>query len=193
MALIFSLISTAASIYTLLCFVRILLTWFPGVSYSPVARFLSNICDPYLNIFRKITFLRINHVDFSPAVAIIVMSGVSSIARSFADGQIMTVGRILAAVVSVCGSIVSSILGFLILLVIIRLIVQIFAPHSTFQLWYSLDRMLHPLFDRIAGLFGGKQSWTARLAFGLIGLIIVYWAFSFIMRLLVTVLALLPF
>jgi YggT family protein len=193
MSVIFNLISTAASIYTLLCFVRILLTWFPRVSYSSFAQFLANVCDPYLNIFRKITFLRINYVDFSPAVAIIVLSGVSSIARSFADGQIVTVGRILAAVVSVCGSIVSSILGFLVLLVIIRLIVQIFAPRSTFRLWYSLDQMLHPLLDRVSGIFGGKQSWTASLAFGLIGLIVANMAFSFIMRLLVTLLTHLPF
>jgi YggT family protein len=193
MTTINNLIATAASIYTLLCFIRILLTWFPRVSYSSFARFLANVCDPYLNIFRKLTFLRINYVDFSPAVAIIVMSGVSSIAGSFAAGQIVTVGRILAAVVSVCGSIVSSILSFLILLVIIRLIVQIFAPHSTFQLWYSLDQMLHPLFDRVSGIFGGQQSWTASLAFGLIGLIIVNWAFSFTMRLLVSILTHLPF
>jgi YggT family protein len=193
MAFIFNLVSTAASIYTLLCFVRILLTWFPSVSYSSFARFLANVCDPYLNIFRKIAFLRINYVDFSPAVAIIVMSGVSSIARSFAAGQIVTVGRILAAVVSVCGAIVSSILVFLILLVIIRLIVQIFAPHSTFQLWYSLDRMLHPWFDRVSGIFGGKQSWTASLVFGLISLIVVNAAFRFILNLLTGVLTHLPF
>jgi YggT family protein len=193
MATIFNLLATLLSIYTLLCFVRIVLTWFPRVSYSGFAQFLSNICDPYLNIFRKLTFLRINYVDFSPVVAIIVLSGISSIAGNIAGGQLVTVGRISAAVVGVCASIISSILGFLILLVIIRLIAQIFAPDSTFQLWVQLDRLLHPLFDRVAGIFGGRQSWTASLAFGLIGLIVVNWVFSFIMNLLKDLLTHLPF
>jgi uncharacterized protein YggT (Ycf19 family) len=132
-------------------------------------------------------------VDFSPAVAIIVLSGLSSIAGNIAGGQLVTIGRILAAVVSVCASLVSSILFFLILLVIIRLLVQIFAPNSTFQLWYSLDQILHPLFDRVTKVFGGRQTWTASLVFGLIALIIVNMAVSFILRLLVTLLTHLPF
>jgi uncharacterized protein YggT (Ycf19 family) len=132
-------------------------------------------------------------VDFSPAVAIIVLSGLSSIAGNIAGGQLVTIGRILAAVVSVCASLVSSILFFLILLVIVRLIVQIFAPNSTFQLWEQLDRLLHPLFDRVTKVLGGRQSWTASLAFGLIGLIIVNWVFSFIMNLLKDILSHLPF
>ena len=33
----------------IICFVRIMLSWFPGAQYSPVGRFLSSLCDPYLN------------------------------------------------------------------------------------------------------------------------------------------------
>jgi YggT family protein len=45
-------------VYFILIFVRILLTWVPRIPYNPtlraVVRFIEEVTDPYLNIFRRV-------------------------------------------------------------------------------------------------------------------------------------------
>ncbi len=54
-ALLATTLSTFITIYTGLLFVRILLTWFPNISFydQPFAT-LAQLTDPYLNLFRSI-------------------------------------------------------------------------------------------------------------------------------------------
>jgi len=61
-------------IYLAILFVRVLLTWFPSVNWSsqPFA-FLSQITDPYLNLFRSI-IPPMGGMDFSPMLAFLVLS-----------------------------------------------------------------------------------------------------------------------
>ena len=66
---IFSLLIKGISLYTTLCFVRIILTWIPGLEYSKVGQILSAICDPYLKLIKKIP-LNLGNLDFSPMLAI---------------------------------------------------------------------------------------------------------------------------
>lgn len=64
-------------IYLLLIFVRILLTWFPTVSWmNQVASFLSPITDPYLNIFRSL-IPPIGGLDLSPILGILLLQVVA--------------------------------------------------------------------------------------------------------------------
>jgi YggT family protein len=70
------------NIYLLLIFVRILLTWFPTVSWmNQVEAFLSPITDPYLNIFRSF-IPPLGGLDISPILAIIVLNLVASLLGS---------------------------------------------------------------------------------------------------------------
>ena len=70
---IFSIVSFVVSVYALMCFLRILLTWVPSLSYSRFSRFLGKICDPYLNIFRGIKWLRLGSFDFSAALGLCIL------------------------------------------------------------------------------------------------------------------------
>ncbi len=48
-------LSTFLSIYTVLLIIRILLSWFPNVDwFNPPFSVLSQLTDPYLNLFRSI-------------------------------------------------------------------------------------------------------------------------------------------
>mgnify|MGYP006254923735 FL=1 len=48
-------LQTFVQIYLILMFIRILLSWFPNVNwYDPPFSVLSQLTDPYLNIFRSI-------------------------------------------------------------------------------------------------------------------------------------------
>ena len=51
---ILRIISAFLSLYSLLCLLRIIITWIPNYSYSKPADILAQICDPYMNLFRGI-------------------------------------------------------------------------------------------------------------------------------------------
>ncbi|MBR5867660.1 MAG: YggT family protein [Spirochaetaceae bacterium] len=150
---IFSLLAGLISIYTMLCFIRIALTWFPSMTYNKFTLFLSRICDPYLNIFRRIQFLRLGYVDFSPAVAVALLVAVSSLVSNIALQQRIYVGGIVASLVSVVWSIASSLIGFLTILLAVRLIALLLSKGSVSPIWQALDSVLNPVIYRVAGMF----------------------------------------
>ncbi|MFE4106844.1 YggT family protein [Almyronema epifaneia] len=70
-------LSTFLQIYFVLLIVRILLTWFPNVDwYNPPFSILSQLTDPYLNIFRSI-IPPLGGIDFSPILAILALQFLS--------------------------------------------------------------------------------------------------------------------
>jgi YggT family protein len=61
------------SIYSVLLIIRILLTWFPTVNWSAAPfNWLSQITDPYLNLFRSI-IPPLGGMDLSPMLAILLL------------------------------------------------------------------------------------------------------------------------
>ena len=79
MVLFLNLLSQAVTIYTYALIVYILMSWVPSIQQSAVGKFLGRICDPYLDIFRKI-IPPLGMIDISPIVAIfslqLAMNGV---------------------------------------------------------------------------------------------------------------------
>jgi YggT family protein len=72
-------LSVFVSIYIALLVIRILLTWFPTVNwYNQPFSALSQITDPYLNIFRSI-IPPLGGMDFSPMLAILALQLLASI------------------------------------------------------------------------------------------------------------------
>jgi YggT family protein len=71
------------NIYSVLIFVRLLLTWFPAIEWmQQVASVLSPVTDPYLNIFRNL-IPPVGGFDLSPMLAIFALSAVSSVLPMF--------------------------------------------------------------------------------------------------------------
>lgn len=61
------------SVYTLLIFAYIILSWIRSpYSMNAVVRFLHDVCDPYLRLFRRV-LPPIGPVDLSPIVAVITL------------------------------------------------------------------------------------------------------------------------
>jgi YggT family protein len=71
--LLITTLATFTQIYTFLLLIRVLLTWFPTINWydQPFAA-LSQITDPYLNLFRRI-IPPLGGIDFSPMLAIILL------------------------------------------------------------------------------------------------------------------------
>jgi YggT family protein len=72
-ALVFETLYTTIRIYLLLLFIRVLLTWIPSINWmnQPFAA-LSQITDPYLNLFRSI-IPPIGGFDLSPILAFLAL------------------------------------------------------------------------------------------------------------------------
>ncbi|XGV98945.1 MAG: YggT family protein [Leptolyngbya sp. BL-A-14] len=76
--LLFQTIVTFINIYTALLFIRILLSWFPNINwFDPPFSILSQLTDPYLNVFRSI-IPPLGGLDFSPILALLLLQVVQS-------------------------------------------------------------------------------------------------------------------
>ncbi|MDY6936278.1 MAG: YggT family protein [Cyanobacteriota bacterium] len=79
------LVTTAAAflnIYFVLLIIRILLSWFPNVNwFDPPFSVLSQLTDPYLNVFRSI-IPPIGGIDISAILAILLLQFVQSLVAS---------------------------------------------------------------------------------------------------------------
>ena len=81
-----SYVETLFLIYTILIFVRVLMSWFTRIPYNralnATLEFVRETTDPYLNLFRRfVPMVKIGPgaLDLSPIVAIIVLQIVARI------------------------------------------------------------------------------------------------------------------
>jgi YggT family protein len=62
------------SIYLLAIFLYVILSWFRlPYSLSPVQRFLYDVCEPYLRLWRRLLPLRFGPLDLTPMIAIFAL------------------------------------------------------------------------------------------------------------------------
>ncbi|MDD4572041.1 MAG: YggT family protein [Clostridia bacterium] len=75
MELIARIVAAAFNIYYFLIIAEVLLSWFPHNRNNPVFRFVHEMTEPFLGIFRRM--FRIGPripLDFSPIIALIALS-----------------------------------------------------------------------------------------------------------------------
>lgn len=74
-----SFVSVFVSVYVLVIFVYILASWIRlPYSFNPILRFLYDVCEPYLRLFRKI-LPPLGPIDLSPFVGVLVLIGAQQI------------------------------------------------------------------------------------------------------------------
>lgn len=155
---ILSIFAGALSLYTLLCFIYILMSWFPGARFTKFGHILSSICEPYMNLFRKMSFLRIGNIDFSPIVSIGLLSLASAILAGIQRTGKIYIGGILETILSSLWGIASSIIGIFVILIFIRWIVLLFNKGRTSyeSPWNQVDMILNKMSYKIAGTISKK-------------------------------------
>ena len=156
---ILSIIAGALSLYTMLCFVYILMSWFPGAKFTKFGHIMSSICDPYMNLFRKMSFLRIGNIDFSPIVSIGILSLASAILAGIQRTGRIFFGGIIGTVLSSLWGIASSIIGIFTILIFIRWIALLFSKGRTSYEsgWNQIDMILNKMTYKIAGTISKKS------------------------------------
>ncbi|WP_414542782.1 YggT family protein [Nostoc sp. CCY0012] len=82
MNLLFTTLATFVTFYSYLLIIRVLLTWFPTINwYNQPFAALSQITDPYLNLFRSI-IPPLGGIDLSPILAFLALNLVGGLLRT---------------------------------------------------------------------------------------------------------------
>lgn len=86
-------VSTLVLVYSILIFLRILISWVPRIPYSvplnAVVSFVTDVVDPYLNLFRRfLPPIRIGPgaLDLSPIVGLVVLQVVGALVSGLIRG-----------------------------------------------------------------------------------------------------------
>lgn len=193
---ILTILAGVLSIYTLLCFVYILMSWFPGVRFTKFGHVMTAICEPYMGLFRKLGFLRIGSIDFSPIVSIGILSLASAILAGIQRTGRIFFGGILGTILSSLWGIASSIIGIFTLLILIRWIVLLINKGRTSydSGWNQVDMILNKMSYKIAGTFSKKNmSYQTSLLLSWIILLVTLGVGHFLIRILVNLCYRMPF
>lgn len=194
---LFATLSTLISLYSVICFVRVIFKWFPEIDYSKPGRILAQITDPYLQLFSRFKFLRFSSFDFTPAIAICILFAASTLCNGLASGSGFTIGNLLQMLVSMLWSIISSILTFIIIILIIRLVVYFIKGDTSkeYSIWTTIDRSLTPSVYKIVGLFikGKTVPFHHALIISIIAIIGVDIVCNILIRFVCILLSALPF
>ncbi|MCM3768000.1 YggT family protein [Neobacillus niacini] len=73
MDIVFGILQRLIQIYSWALIIYILMSWFPNARGSSIGQFLSRICEPYLEPFRRI-IPPLGMIDISPIVAFLVLN-----------------------------------------------------------------------------------------------------------------------
>lgn len=191
---IMRVISAVLSIYMLIIFIRIMLTWIQPMAVSRVYDFLKKITDPYLNLFRGVKFLRGGRFDFSPVLAILVLVVLQNIALTLASYGKISLGIILALIVKAVWSGVSFLAFLFIAIMVIRFIGYFLNRAGTSRFLQSLDTFIQPLIFRVQRILKPSRpmQYPVILAITTGGLIVAVLIARLIIRLIITGLVSLP-
>lgn len=194
--LILSILSAVVTLYTILCFISIVLTWIPGAKFTKFGRFIASATDPYLNFFSRFNFLRIGNIDFSPIISIGLLSVVSSILSGIQSSGRIWFGGILSTIILMLWNIISSIMSIFFLLVLIRWIVLIVQKGRTSfdSGWNQVDQLLNKFTYKVASTFTkSSMSYQKSLLITWIVFGVILFAGSFLFRILAGLCNAIPF
>jgi YggT family protein len=142
-------ISGLLILYSIIIFIRIILTWFSGVDFGRLYIYICRITDPYLFWFRKFTIFRAGNIDLSPIVALAVLTIANNIISRIAETGRITLGFIFALLLSVLWSAVSFIIVFFIIIVVLRLLAYLISANIYSPFWQVVDFLSRPVIFNI--------------------------------------------
>lgn len=158
MQTVFRLLATLISIYLLICIIYIMMSWFPGAKFTKFGKFLSRICEPYLHIFSKSRKFTLKNIDFSPLIALGILSFFSILFSKISATGILSLSDVVVILLAVIWDIIKAIIIFIGVASFIRWIIvtvdsQTANPYSA---WNQLDLFLGAICYRMARIFTRK-------------------------------------
>ena len=157
MQIIFGILTGLLGLYSLLIIIRIILTWFSGGQFGRPVEILARITDPYLDWWRRRLNLRAGYLDLSPIVAMAALSVAQTICSAIAQTGRITLGLLLVVCLSALWSAVSFLLGFCIVVLILRLIAYVINADMFGIFWRVIDSISRPLLYRVSRIIFGRR------------------------------------
>ena len=154
---IFGILASAAGIYSILLFIRIIISWFGGLPSNKLMDLLERVTDPYLDWWRSHLNLRIGFLDFSALAAIIAVSVAQNIFYSISNTGVLKLGYVLAIILLSVWSVVFFVLGFCLVIIILRLIAYLTNRNTYSPFWRVIDSMSQPVLYRINRILFGRR------------------------------------
>jgi YggT family protein len=156
---IFTALNGLLSLFSLLIFIRILLSWFSQGSFNlgRPYQILCRVTDPYLNFFRRFSVFRLGYIDLSPIVALAVLSVANEIFSMLARFGKITIGVILALCLSALWSAIFFIIGFFIVILVIRLVAYLARINIYSPFWQIIDGISKAIQYWITGFLFRKR------------------------------------
>ncbi|MDR1470531.1 MAG: YggT family protein [Spirochaetaceae bacterium] len=150
MQLVMRIVGSALSLYSVIIFIRIMLSWWSGVNFGRFYELLRDITDPYLLWFRRFSFLRLGNIDLSPIAALAVLSIANNIAFVVGSAGRITLGLVLALVLQVMWSALSFVLGFFAVVIGLRLLAYFVRANTYHPFWQIIGSISEPALYRIS-------------------------------------------
>ncbi|WP_461255165.1 YggT family protein [Treponema sp. R80B11-R83G3] len=157
MRFIFGILAGITGIYSIIIFIRIIFSWFGNMVSGKPVEIINKITDPYLDWWRQKLRLTIGTFDFSVIPAIVFLSFIQNIFRILSVAERITIGLILAQILLSIWNIFSIIIGFFIIVIIIRLIGYFINSNIYSPFWSIIDSVTQPLLYRMNRIFFGKK------------------------------------
>jgi len=188
------LLTTLVGIYSLLIVIRIMLTWFSNAPYGRPVQILAAITDPYLDWWRQRLNLRVGALDLSPIAAMAALSIVQTVCSTMADQGRISLGIILAVCIFALWSAAAFILGFCVIILVLRFIGYMCNSNMYSTFWRIIDSISQPLQYRINRIIFGRRlvRFTTGLIVSIVTLVAVWIGGGLVVRLLTALLVRLP-
>ena len=158
------------NILVILIFARVILSWIPGLSYgNPIVQLITGIVDPLLAPFRKL-FPPFGGIDFSPLIAIVLITVVRSLVHNLLSGLLynFSVTYTLAATII---DLFSQIVLVLIIVVGVRVLIVALQGDP----WHPASRFMRNLSDPLVRPFRSfAKSAEVGAVIALVGYIVLY-------------------
>lgn len=189
------ILSAAITVYMILCFLRIMSSWLPSLDLGRPGDLIARLTDPYLRIFSRLRWLRLGQLDFSPILALAVLTIASTVVDGLRTVDRITLGKVLGLLVGAFWAAIGFILAFLALCILLRFIVALARWSSLHPLWMAIDSLLNPVLYRINRILyrGRIVNYIQSLITGFVILVLAKLAGDSLVGLLVGLLRRLPF
>ncbi|MCL2186252.1 MAG: YggT family protein [Treponema sp.] len=158
MQAVFSLLASLVGVYSLLIIARFIMSWFSQSVPGKISNFLIKTTDPYLDWWKNRVSLRLGPFDLSVIFAFVSLSLVQTIFHMLAASQRITIGFLLAIILTALWSIVSFIAGFCLVVIILRGFAYLTKRNTVGRFWGTVDSISQPILYRMNRLIYGNRT-----------------------------------
>jgi YggT family protein len=178
----------------MLIVIRIIISWFGSLASGRLVQILAGITDPYLNWWSRNLPLKIGIVDFSAILAIVFLSFLQNALYSILYAGKFSIGIILSIIITSIWGVLSIIIGFCVIVLVLRLIAYLFKSNMYGTFWHLVDSISQPILYRLNRIIFGNRITTyfKSIVIPIIVLIVIWWIGKYLVIFIAAMLAKMP-